>query len=97
MEVTFLTSQQAHLEKRFRDACRGAHLLWAEADGMASRDNICRIVQTRVVEMMVWCGPCGSPSLVEYESQNIQKIYLVTEEDFEVKKVIMTCQSKLNF
>ena len=53
MEVTFLTSQQAHLEKRFRDACRGAHLLWAEADGMASRDNICRIVQTRVVEMMV--------------------------------------------
>jgi hypothetical protein len=34
---------------------------------------------------------------MEYESQNILKIYLVTEEDFEVKKVTMTCQSKLNF
>ena len=53
MGVTFLTSQQAHLERRFRDTCRGAHLSWAEADGMASLDNICRIVQTSVVEMLV--------------------------------------------
>ena len=45
-----MTSQQAHLEERFRDTCRGAHLSWEEVDGVASWDNICRIVQTSVAD-----------------------------------------------